>query len=122
MATFKAEAKRWRVLALSQFVEASPLLFFVVLLVIGGVCAEVARKSIGADWIYSCGMAIEIIGISFVAVEIVSARKRVVMPGFLRASCHWLKKFQYFFVPPEPVEGGLSGTALISFVGRGRIG
>jgi hypothetical protein len=119
MSRFKAGAKRWRELALSQFIEARPLLLFVTCLMTGGVYAELARKFCGSDWMDSCGMAIEIIGICFVTLEIVSARKRVGIPGFRRASFNWLARNRYFFVRPKPVEGGLSGRTSISFRHRG---
>jgi hypothetical protein len=121
VATFKAGFQRRLLLAKTQFIEAYPFLVLVGSLLAGGLITELTRKLIGADWIYSCGMAIEVIGILFVAVEIVSVRNRVGKHGFLRASFGWLSRNRYFFFRPKPITGELGGIASISFVGGAQI-
>jgi hypothetical protein len=120
MSSFKAGAKRRLVLAKTQIVEASPFFLFVGCLLIGVVFAEGARTVWDTGWWSAFAGAIEFIGILFVALEVVTVRKQVGMPGFLQAFFGWLAKNWYFFVRPKPVEIGLSGIASISFVGSGR--
>jgi hypothetical protein len=122
MKSFKAGFHRRVRLLQSQAVDAHPFWIFTGCLALSYALAEIGRAMLDAPWMYAFGMAIEITGVLFVAVEIASVRKLVGKPGFIVAAFSWISKFRGLFRKPKPitinanlVDGG------DTFFGRGRL-
>jgi hypothetical protein len=120
--TLRSELIRRCQLFRSLVVEAHPLWVFIFCVLVAYLCAELGRKLFQAEWYFVLGKALELFGLFFVVLEIISVRKLVGLPGFVKSALGWFKKSLGLLFKPKPIIVHMSGFASgITLNARGRL-
>jgi hypothetical protein len=107
--TIRSEVFRRTNLFRSLFIEAHPVWVFIGCVLFAYFNAEIARSYFLGDWFFAFGKALELLGLIFIVLEIVSVRKQAGMPGFVNAIATWIKKLRWLIVNPRPIAVHMSG-------------